>query len=237
MSSISSATPLYLTLRARIAADLDGMQPGERLPSEAEYCRRFGVSRMTVSRALAELVRENRVLRIAGMGSFAVQAAPAETSLFRVGDIKAEIAERGARHEARVVVQRRVEVGADTARLFDLAPGSTLCHLVLVHLENDLPVLLDDRLINPLVAEDFLDVDFAATSPHAYLQTAAPLTEFEHTIEACAPDLLLRRHLGVAADEPCLRIVRRTWSGPVICTVARLYYASSRYRLVSRIKL
>lgn len=44
---------------------------GERLPSEGELERRFGVSRMTVVRALRELQQARLVVRRAGSGTYA----------------------------------------------------------------------------------------------------------------------------------------------------------------------
>ena len=45
-------------------------KPGDRLPSEAELVRRFGVSRITVNRAVKDLQAQNMVERRAGSGTF-----------------------------------------------------------------------------------------------------------------------------------------------------------------------
>jgi LacI family transcriptional regulator len=44
--------------------------PGSRIPTESELCDQFDVSRMTVSRALRELVNEGLLLRRHGAGTF-----------------------------------------------------------------------------------------------------------------------------------------------------------------------
>ncbi len=46
---------------------------GDLMPSEAELVAQFGVSRMTVSRALRELLAEGLVDRVQGVGTFAAQ--------------------------------------------------------------------------------------------------------------------------------------------------------------------
>ena len=46
------------------------------MPSEAELVAQFGVSRMTVNRALRELQAEGLVERVQGVGTFAAHAAP-----------------------------------------------------------------------------------------------------------------------------------------------------------------
>lgn len=46
------------------------LAPGDLLPTQAELCEVAGVSRITVTRALAELEREGRVRRHQGVGTF-----------------------------------------------------------------------------------------------------------------------------------------------------------------------
>ena len=66
------APALYLQIKQHI---LDGIrerhyQAGDRIPTEAALCEQFAVSRMTVNKALRELVAEGWLVRTAGSGSF-----------------------------------------------------------------------------------------------------------------------------------------------------------------------
>src|SRR6218665_1602551 len=54
---------------------------GARLPSENELVSQFGISRMTVNRALRELVQQGRIVRLAGVGSFVAEDRPQSTLL------------------------------------------------------------------------------------------------------------------------------------------------------------
>lgn len=68
----TSSTPLYRQLKALIEGWLAAgeLKPGERLPPERELGERFGVSRLTVRQALAELVTEGALVRIQGSGTY-----------------------------------------------------------------------------------------------------------------------------------------------------------------------
>ncbi|WP_455383623.1 GntR family transcriptional regulator, partial [Salinispira pacifica] len=55
--------------------------PGEKLPSEPELMRRFGVSRNSVRQAIGGLIRENLVESRHGVGSFCIRRAQARTML------------------------------------------------------------------------------------------------------------------------------------------------------------
>lgn len=59
---------VYQTLEKEIATGR--LQPGARLPSEAELGRRFGASRITVGRAVRDLQLGGLVVRRAGAGTF-----------------------------------------------------------------------------------------------------------------------------------------------------------------------
>ena len=82
---------------------LDGMARGDwpagaRLPSESELVAQFGLSRMTVNRALRELVQEGLIERVQGVGSFVAQLHRIASTL-NVRDLHEEIAERGCAYE------------------------------------------------------------------------------------------------------------------------------------------
>ncbi len=74
-----SGLPMYLKIKndimQRIRSNL--LLPGDRLPTEFQLMEEYGVSRITVSRALGELKAEGYVERFPNKGTFVAQAAPA----------------------------------------------------------------------------------------------------------------------------------------------------------------
>ncbi len=68
-----------LTGRLRREIRSGRLRPGEALPSEGRLCSRFGVSRVTVRRGLAELKRERLVESRAGVGHFVTPGAAPES--------------------------------------------------------------------------------------------------------------------------------------------------------------
>jgi GntR family histidine utilization transcriptional repressor len=57
----------------------------------------------------------------------------------------------------------------------------------------------------------------------------------EHIVEASHPSSDESKHMQIDANEPCLVLMRRTWSQGKTVTYVRLIHPSSRYRLGSRL--
>jgi GntR family histidine utilization transcriptional repressor len=80
---VSGDVALFQQVKDHIARQIqDGtLRAGDRLPSEHELVAQFGISRMTVNRALRELVTQGRIVRMAGVGSFVAEQKPQSTLL------------------------------------------------------------------------------------------------------------------------------------------------------------
>ena len=174
-------------------------------------------------------------MRVAGVGSF-VADQHANTHPLEIRGIADETRTRGHVHRAEIVSLERVRAVADLARDFGVAPRSELYCSVIVHFENDRPVQLEDRYVLPKVAPGYLKMDFGATTPYDYLIKVAPLQEAEHVLRAVMPDERTRKLLVMKRDEPCLLMIRRTWTAGAVASVARLYYPGSRYEMSGRFR-
>ena len=229
--------PLYLQVKRHI---LDNVGSGKwaasaRVPSENDIVKSFGVSRMTANRALRELQDEGVLVRVAGVGTF-VAAAQAHSHPLEVRSIAEEIRGRGHVHRAEVVGIERVSADALLAQEFGVAPRSELFASVIVHFEDGRPVQLENRHVLPKIAPGYLGVDFTATTPSDYLLEVAPLQEAEHVLRAVMPDARTRKLLDMKRDEPCLLIVRRTWTAGLTASLAKLFYPGSRYEMSGRFR-
>lgn len=227
--------PQYLLIKNDILARIQSgeLKPGDRVSSESELVAAFGVSRMTANRALRELMFEGFLTRSAGLGTF-VARERLDVDLLQIKSIAREIADRGHRHTARVLTAERIPADADVAQSLGLKPGAEVLNTLIVHHENDQPIQLEERYVNPSVAPDYLSNDFARITPNEYLSALAPITEFEHFVEALLPEAVVRDVLKMTQGQPCLRVFRRTWSGTDVVTCALLFYPGDRYRLEAR---
>ncbi len=222
--------PAYEQVKAFIKTHISAgtWKPGDPVPSEAALAAQFGISRMTVNRALRELTAEGMVTRVQGSGTRVAELHRISSRL-TIRDIHEEVIERGHVHTTRVLMVEAEKASADLARSLGLRTGARVFHTMLVHLENGVPIQHEDRYVNPAAAPDFLETDFTLTTPTHHLLQHAPLTEASYSIEACLPTAQEARQLGIKRGEPCLAMMRRTVSGAHVASVARLIYPGTRY--------
>ena len=224
--------PRYQQLKEMFIARISSgeLRPLDRVPSENELVESMRVSRMTANRALRELHDEGYVERIAGRGTFVADMRSRSHAL-EVHNIADEIAQRGHAHSSEVVRASRQHARGEVARALHVDPGTDVFHLLLVHFENKVPVQVEDRHVLAEFAPDCLQQDYTKITPSAYLTGISPLAEAEHLVRASIPNAAIRKQLQMDASEPCLVILRRTWSQGRPVTLARLHHPGSRYEL------
>jgi GntR family histidine utilization transcriptional repressor len=226
------AIPRYRQLKELIIERIStgDLQPQDRVPSENELVDSTGVSRMTANRALRELNDEGYVERVAGVGTF-VADFKAVSHVLEVRNIADEIARRGHEHSSNVLISIESPADHTATNALKTDAGTALLHVRIVHLENGVPIQLEDRYVLPEFAPEFLKQDFNTVTPSAYLSSVSPLQEAEHVVRAVMPGAETKTSLEMSDDEPCLVVSRRTWAHGRPVSFARLYHPGSRFEL------
>jgi len=234
----SQSMALYLQVKDFIARRIqEGVwRAGDRLPSENDLVTQFGVARMTVNRALRELVEQGRIVRVAGVGSFVAEDRP-QSTLLQIAHLASEIRQRGHDYRCDILCVERVSATLDVAAPLDLRTGESVFHSLCIHRENGIPVQLEDRYVNPAQVPEYDQQDFTQQQPSEYLVRNVPFDQIEHVVDAVMPTPEQAALLEMSAGDPCLLLTRRTWSRGIPITVVRCLHPASRYRLGSRFRV
>jgi len=224
--------PRYQQLKEMIIGRIMSgeLQPRDRVPSENELVDAMNVSRMTANRALRELTDEGYVDRVAGRGTF-VSDFKAASHVLEVRNIADEVERRGHSYSAVVHKQERRQANGEVRDALQTAENSDVFHVLVAHLENGVPIQLENRYVLGEFAPDCLKQDFSRITPSAWLSGIAPLAEAEHIVRAMMPNAGTRERLSLDGQEPCLLVLRRTWAGGRPVSFARLYHPGSRFEL------
>jgi GntR family histidine utilization transcriptional repressor len=107
----------------------------------------------------------------------------------------------------------------------------------MIHYENGLPILLEQRYINTELVPEFYEQDFSLITPSGFLLANYELSEMEHTIDAIAATDEIAHHLQLSLGDPCLYISRRTWCKKELISFAHFTASGSRYKLYSRLNM
>ncbi|RLQ20359.1 histidine utilization repressor [Seongchinamella sediminis] len=228
--------PQYERIKAalRLRIQRGDLCPGDRVPSENQLVVDFGVSRMTARRALLELAEDGLLARTQGLGTFVADNRPV-SSVTQIRNIAEEIGQRGHRHSCQVLVLESREADPALALQLGVAAGERIFHSVLVHREDGVPVQWESRQVVARLAPGYLEQDFTRVTPSAFLSAVAPLTEADQTVEAVLPTAAIAAELEMDLEQPCLKIIRRTFSHRGVVSLAELIHPGDRYRLGSHI--
>ncbi len=137
-------SPAYFKVQRHLVSQIDRgvFKPGDPVPTEAEICKRYGVSRTTARRALAELMRDGRVFRPTPRGRLHVVRGPVDQQLLRfVGFFTEDLLARGLRHEAQVLSAEWVPAAAAPSVLRLGAP-ERVALITRLHRGGDVPMAL-----------------------------------------------------------------------------------------------
>ena len=229
------SVPRYVDLRRTIESSIlsGALKPGDRIPSEAELVDRYGVSRMTVNKALSALAAAGLILRRRGAGSFVASPASQETIL-EIHDIQAEVQAAGHRYRHEVLQQTvRRATAEDRARLGLAGQGKVLVIRVR-HFADLHPFVVEDRTINLTAVPEAASAPFDTVPPGTWLLKRIPWTEAEHRIRAVPASKEVAALLEMPQDAPCLVIERTTWRSGAPVTSVHLTYPGDRHQLTAR---
>lgn len=151
---IESPRPLYEQLKRSLVERIETgvLKPGDRLPSEKELEREFGVSRATVRRALQDLTHEERITRVAGKGSFVLQ--PKIEPLTALTSFSENMRAQGLKPSYSNARVSLVTPPNKIAHLLDLDQGEQTLRIERLMLADDLPMAIQDSYLpHSLVAD------------------------------------------------------------------------------------
>jgi len=205
-----SPVPVYyqiaLNLRERIHTQ--EWRTGEQIPPEPELAEHYGVSRVTIRQALAELVKDGLLTRQRGSGTFVNQKPMPLTHDFSLPTTFAGRLKQMGFQVSSNVLQAATFRGP-LPQVMDrlmLGPDASVAYLKRVHLINEQPTAINRSWLSeamcPSIAEqDLIDNSLSRTLAERYRLVPARSSNWLEVIRATEKDALL---LKTFVDTPLI---------------------------------
>jgi GntR family transcriptional regulator len=153
-------TPKYYRLKHILREKIAGLLAGDPIPSEADLCQEFDVSRTTVRKAFSDLMQEGLIYTVQGKGTFVAPKKLRSTWVQQSGGLYADMTERGFRVTMNVLEVGVILAEENIQKELGLADGEQVIKLVRLRFVDDQPFdivtnYMPARLFPGLENEDF----------------------------------------------------------------------------------
>lgn len=221
---------ILLGLRERIESGEIGV--GDRLPSEADLVREFGVSRTTARRALDELRREGLVRREPGRGTFLANPR-LRSNLAYLHSFSEEIERWGYTPGARLISHEERAADEEIASRLEIGAGDGLLFVRRLRLADERPIFVCDSYLPVTRFPALRDADYGAVSLSRLFEETTG-REVEHARQwigasSAPPDVA--GLLEIAPSMPVLKVRRVTCvTGGTPIEIVEAYFHPERYQ-------
>ena len=250
---MTKAIPAYQRIKNAILDNIHSgkWQAGNAISTEMALAEEFGVSRMTVNRALKELSEERVLERRQGSGTFVAQQQFNHTFV-EVRNIAQDLKSANRDYQAHVVSKRAITASMldDEMRgKFDLDTAvvssdsedtrsseiAVLYEVKNVHFADGQPIQFEERWVDAKKVPQFLEQDFSVVNTSDYLIAKSPLERGSYTIRAVAAPDEIANALQVAPQSPTLVLRRQTYSAGRVLTFVKMWHAGDRYQFTGEL--
>jgi GntR family transcriptional regulator len=227
---------VYVTLRSWVR---DGSyRAGERIPTEPELCRLFGVSRITIRKAIDELSREGWLLRQQGRGTFVQLSAARTVASIDLDEARQQVAGFTAATEVVDLAGADVEPDEETRAALQLGPDARVRRSAHVRQLRGVRLGLITTYVPTDVAARVGEEALARQSMFELLDKAGiDVAEADQLIGATLAGVEAALALGVEVGAPLLRLTRVVFdaAGRPVERVVALYRADA-YQYHTRLR-
>lgn len=200
----SGSTPLYVQLAnvLRDKIERGEWKPDQKIPSENELNRMYGISRMTARQVLAQLVNEELLFRVQGKGTFVAHRKIGTTSPAYMG-IREQLERMGYATTTRVLSSDVVPADVKVAEHLKISAADPVYRLRRIRLVEDEPISLHTSFVPMRLAPDLHADDLVN-------RQLCVILEEEYRLRMSRVQESLESTLPTPEDAKLLRIRRTT---------------------------
>ena len=219
---------VYVRLRSWVR---DGSYAaGAQIPTEPELCKLFAVSRITIRKAISELVAEGWLLRHQGKGTFVSLGASRPAATLDLSEARHRVADIAASTQVRDLTVAEVLPDEETQATLELAPGERVQRAIHVRVHRGVPLGLITTYVPLEIASRIGRRDMTRQPMFELLGRAGvQVDSAEQWLGATLAGVEAAAALGIDVGAPLLRLTRvvREVRGKPVERVVALYRADA----------
>lgn len=211
MLDFNSKEQLYLQLHDILYQDIVNLvyREGELIPSESELIKKFGVSRITVRRAMEMLSNTGLIEKRRGIGSVVVSNVPNTSPQQLTSFVRKNPLVEASDRKEMVGIKVILAPGAVAERL-ELPMGAEVNRLTRLHYDGDVPASIETNYFERAVFPDAVARDFSQESLRSYMENECHVI-WRRAIQEITASAATERQahlLKVPVGSPLLHIIR-----------------------------
>ncbi len=207
MVTAYDGVPKYYRLKRALVERIneEELVEDQKIPSERVLIDEFNVSRITVRKAVDELVNEGYLYKIQGKGTY-VKGTKAKQDLFSITSCTKDILAHGMEPRRKTLTLDKMRTDRKRSRQLEIDPNDDVFLLDRIYYADDLPL---NRTIAYLPARYFPGLekhDFSSQSLYEVLEEeyGVQITRAKRTIEAVLAQGETAKHLQVEEGKPII---------------------------------
>jgi GntR family transcriptional regulator len=229
----NSSKPLYLQIYEELCDLLHtgAFKQGDRFPTELELVERYSVARITVRRAIAEMVQEGRLVRQAGKGTF-VAAHKIERQLVDVSSFTERIRALGSQPSSQVIEVKTTPATARLARELEINIEAPVFTLVRLRFSDDAPVAIETSYLSLRRCPGLENHDLSQVSLYRVLREEYGLypVSSEKTLELASAHPWEAQYLNIQTGAPLFLLRARVMNDSEPIEYVKILLRGDRFR-------
>jgi GntR family transcriptional regulator len=238
----SRPIPLYYQVKESLLEKIKSNQfkVGDLIPSESELQEEYNVSRITIRRAIQELVQEGHLYTRQGRGTF-VSRPKVSQELNLITSWAETMAAMGMRPETKRIEYFVEPAPVNIARLLNIPIGDKVYRIERLRYADGEPTCIMTNYLSPAVVPGFLAKGLKSESLYETLEKhySIVLSRAEETVEAKAAKASEAELLNIKRGAPLLCATRVTYDitdrpVEVVISITRADRYSYKIKLTGR---